>query len=464
MDAGRARPYTGRMQSQALRTLATTLCLGAAVAACGAKTGLLVPDVPEDRADVLDAPETQPPFCVEPTDPNATYRVDLETRAQLTVADIFFVIDRTGSMDGEIDNIKRNLQNTIVPQINAAITDVQFGVATYADFPIGSYGDRMDIPFTLVTPVDRSLSNVQGALNSVTAGGGGDNPEAMVEALYQVATGEGYLPWIPPRSPCAGPGRSGYACFRREAQPILVLIADAPSHNGPTAGPRDTAYSDATFLNPPACPSTLPLCRASRGPHSYAEARAALQRLNARVIGVSSGSAGLSGLADMQAIARDTGTVTAGGSPLVIGINTDGSDLDARVVSAVQTFTRQVRFNASARVVDLDPTRPASRIVAAVRPRSADPAANVQRTDGTTFYGVVPGTRLTFSLELVTPLPRTSVEQRFPTRVQFLGDGRANLGWRDIEIVIPALDRTCNGDAGAPDVTAVDAGIDAALD
>jgi hypothetical protein len=460
MDENDLRPYTAGMQSTVLRTFASILLLSAATLACGAKTGLRVPDVPDAPPDALAVPDALPPFCIEPVPTGSTYRVSLETRAQLTVADIFFVIDRTGSMDGEIDNIKRNLQNTIVPQIRAAINDVQFGVATYSDFPITPYGDRMDIPFTLVTPIDRSLANIQGALNSVMAGGGGDNPEAMVEALYQVATGEGYLPWIPPRAPCASPGRLGYACFRREAQPILVLIADAPSHNGPSTGLRDTAYNDALFLNPPACPATLPMCRASRGPHTYAEARAALQRLNARVIGVSSGSPGLSGLTDMQIIARDTGTVTAAGVPLVISINTDGSDLDTRVVSAVQTFTRQVRFNASARVVDLDPQRPATRIVAAVRPQSADPMGNVQRTDDTTFYGVVPGTRLTFSLELVSPLPRTDVEQRFPTRVQFLGDGRANLGWRDLEIVIPPIDRSCDGDASLGDDARTDASVE----
>lgn len=451
MDARPVRLYTAAMRFKSQRLMASALCLGALVAGCGAKTGLLLPDVPDDRQDVMDVPMPPPEFCFEPTPMGGTYRVNLETRAQLTVADVFFLIDRTGSMDGEIDNIKRNLQNTIVPQVVAAINDVQFGVASYADFPIGGYGDRMDIPFTLVAPVDRSISNVQGALNSVVAGGGGDNPEAMVEALYQVATGAGYLPWISARSPCAGPGRTGYACFRREAQPIIVLIADAPSHNGPSLGPRETAYTDATFLRPPSCPATLPACAAARGPHTYAEARTALLGANARVIGISSGSAGLTGAQDMQAIARDTATVTATGAPLVININSDGSDLDSRVVSAIRTFTQQVRFNASARVIDLDPARPASSIVAAVRPATADPAGNVQRSGATTFYGVVPGTRLTFTLELISPLPRTNVEQRFPARVQFLGDGRANLGWRDIEIVIPAVDRTCTGaDAGVP--------------
>ncbi len=452
MDAAAARAYSEPMPRAPLIPMAA---LVAALHGCGAKTGLLVPDVPvdvTDAADVRDAPARPPELCVDPEPDAGTFRVNLETRPQLTVADVFFLIDRTGSMDGEIDNIKANLQATIVPQIARAIDDVQFGVATYADFPVGVYGDRTDIPFSLVSPVDRSVSNVQGALDSVTAGGGGDNPEALVEALYQVATGDGYLPWVQPRSPCASPGRSGYACFRREALPIVVLVGDAPSHNGPPGG-RGTPYVDQLFTNPATCPPSLPMCRAERGPHTYAEAIAALNRLDARVIGISSGSSTLTGQGDMLQIANDTRTVTATGAPLVIPIRPDGSDLDTRVVSAVQTFTRQVRFNASARVIDLDPMRPASRVVTAVRPVSADPTSAIERQDATTFYGVVPGTRLVFALELVSPLPRTAQTQRFPARVQFLGGGRANLGFRDVEIVIPAEGERCD--------SATDAGVDA---
>lgn len=437
------------------------LALAAALSAgCGAKTGLLVPDVPDDRldADVVDVPDapTMPPeLCIDPDRQPGIPSVNLATRAQLFVADVFFLIDRTGSMDGEIDNIKANLQASIVPQIARAIGDVEFGVATYGDFPILMYGDGGDIPFTLVAPIDRSVANVQGALNSVTAGGGGDNAEAMMEALYQVATGEGYLPWIPARSPCAGPGRSGYACFRREAQPIIVLVTDAPSHNGPPTG-RGAPYLDSAFTNPVSCPASLPACRAARGPHTWAETVSALTRLNARVIGVNSGTASLSGQPDLEQIARATGAVTASGGALVITIRSDGADLDARVVSAVQTFTRQVRFNASARVLDRDPMRPATRVVAGVRPVSANPSTSVQRIDATTFYGVVPGTELTFAVELVTPVVRTSVEQRYPARVQFLGDGRPNLGYRDVDIVIPPANVPCDADAGATLDAAVD--------
>ncbi len=439
------------------RLLRATLLL-AVLGGCGARTGLRTPDVLTDSPPVDDVPPRPPPTCIEVEPGSDVVTVNLETRPQVSVADVFFLIDRTGSMDGEIDNIKANLQRSIVPAIARAIDDVQFGVATYADFPLRApngidYGDPTDIPFTLVSPIDRGIANVQGAVDGIVTGGGGDNPEAMTEALFQVASGEGYSPWITPRAACPVPGRLGYGCLRPNAQTIIILVADAPGHNGPFGS---NAYSNPSFTTPASCPSTRPACAAARGPHTYFEAIESLRTLNARVIGISSGVAPYSGRADLQRLASDTGSVTASGSPLVFDIGADGRDLDSRVVTAVETFTQQVRFNASARVIDLDPQRPASQLVVAVRPVSAAPTANIERLDATTFYGVVPGTRLTFGLDLRTDLPRMATAQRFPARVQFFGDGRPNLGAQDIVIVIPGDDKTgCNDDS----VEVTDAGV-----
>ncbi len=403
---------------------------------CGARTGLRRPDVPTDRnAGDFDVERPSEEVCVE-VDPGAgLVTVNLETRPQLSVADIFLVVDRTGSMDGEIDNIKTNLQSRIIPAIARNIRDVQFGVATYADFPIDPYGDPMDIPFTLVSTVDRSVANIQGAVNAIRVGGGGDNAEALTEALFQVSSGEGFPPWIPARSPCPVPGRLGYGCLRPNAQSIFIVVNDAPTHNGPTSR---NAYVSATFTNPARCPSSLPNCRSARGPHTYFEMIAALRAVRARVIGISSGVSPFSGREDLLSIARDTGTVTAAGIPLVFDIGSDGRDLDARVVTAVETFTQQVRFNASARVLDLDAANPATPLVRAVRPVSASPMGNVVSIDATTFNGVVPGTRLTFAIDLQASIPRGAAPRRIPARVQFLADGRANLGFRDIVLVIPS--------------------------
>lgn len=423
----------------------------ATLAGCGARTGLRTPDVVTDSPPV-DAPSPRPPTtCIELTDDAGVVTVNLETRPQVSVADVFFLIDRTGSMEGEIDNIKANLQRSIVPAIARAIDDVQFGVATYADFPLRApngvdYGDPTDIPFTLVSPIDRSVANVQGAVDGIVTGGGGDNPEAMVEALFQVSTGDGYFPWITARAACPVPGRLGFGCLRPNAQTIIVLVADAPSHNGPL---NLNAYNTTSFTSPLSCPPSRPACAAGRGPHTYEETVSALRALNARVIGISSGVAPFSGRDDMRRLAIDTGSVTSGGAPLVFDIGSDGRDLDSRVVTAVQTFTQQVRFNASAQIIDLDPSRRASQFVLAVRPAMASPMANIERLDGTTFYGVVPGTQLTFALDLQNRLPRMATAQRFPARVQFFGDGRANLGSQDIVIVIPGEDGSGCDDPGS---------------
>lgn len=440
VDAPGPALYTARMN----RLPGAVPLLLALASGCGARTGLRTPDVVTDSPPVDAVTPPPPTTCIELEPDGGVLTVNLETRPQVSVADVFFLIDRTGSMDGEIDNIKANLQRSIVPAIARAIGDVQFGVATYADFPLRApngldYGDPTDIPFTLVSPVERGIANVQGAVDGIVTGGGGDNPEAMIEALFQVATGEGFAPWITPRAACPVPGRLGYGCLRPNAQPIILLVADAPGHNGPFGS---NPYVTSSFTAPASCPPGRPACASARGPHTYDEAVNALRALNARVIGISSGVAPYSGRSDMQRLASDTGAVTAGGTPLVFEIGADGRELDARVVTAVQTFTEQVRFNASARVVDLDAARPASQFVVAVRPVSAAPAANVQRTDATTFYGVVPGTRLTFGLDLRSNLPRMATAQRFPARVQFFGDGRPNLGSQEIVIVIPGADKS----------------------
>jgi len=417
------------------------------LAGCGARTGLRTPDVPSN-GPTLDVPLVPEEFCVELLPDGGVTTVNLATRPQVSVADVFFVIDRTGSMDQEIDNIKANLAATIVPAIARTIGDVQFGVAIYGDFPVDPYGDPGDVPFTLVSPVDRSVANVQGAVNSIRVSGGGDNPESLVEALFQVASGAGYAPWITPRAGCAAPGRLGYGCLRPNAQPIFIVVADAPSHNGPTAA---HAYSIPAFTNPVRCPPSLPTCAATRGPHTYVEAVNALQSVRARVIGINSGSVPFSGRSDLERLAIDTGAITSSGAPLVFDIGADGRELDTRVVTAVETFTRQVRFNASARVVDLDPARPASAYVRAVRPLGAAPMSQIERIEGTQFVGVVPGTELTFGLDLATSMPQPRETLRIPARIQFLADGRPILGSRDIVIVIPGLDGAgCGGgnDAG----------------
>lgn len=418
------------MRLSGLSALALAAASASLGVACGAKTGLDTPDVPIDVVDATDAPPPPERICLDPRPDAGLFQVNLQTNAQVAVADVLFVIDRTGSMDQEIDNIRQGLRTIIVPGLIRAIPDLHLGLVTYGDFPVDPYGAPDDHPFTLERALSAQFTALQGAIGNVNANGGGDNPEALVEALYQVATGEGLQPYIPASGGCPSIG-VGYACFRTRAQPIILVVTDAPMHNGPITSNDNHPYDRTSFAPYPT-------------PHTYSQMVTALtSQLRPRVIGINSGLEPFSGRSDLQQLARDTGTLGANGAPLVFDIGPDGSGLSEQVVAAIGRLTAEVRLNVSARAVD-DGSGGAA-LVRAVRPVSASPMNQVDRVDATTFYNVVPGTQLNFELDLDPALARaTNVEQRFVVRVEFLADGRPTLGYRDVTIVIPAIGMTCN--------------------
>src|SRR5262249_16220791 len=68
-----------------------------------------------------------------------TKPLDLSTA--IPALDVFFLMDTTGSMGGEIQNLQTSLNNTVVPGIEAAVTNTQFGVGAMEDFPVSPYGN-----------------------------------------------------------------------------------------------------------------------------------------------------------------------------------------------------------------------------------------------------------------------------------------------------------------------------------
>jgi len=191
-------------------------------------------------------------------------------------ADIHFNVDTTGSMGGEIDNLKSGLQ-TIIAEAKARVADSAFGVSHFEDFPFCGFGSGSDVPWKLLQSPTTDAGTAQSAVNLLTLGNGDDWPESGYESLYQLATGAGgsftitasgggcggdcnesYA--IPPYS---GGGKGGVG-FRPEALPIAVHITDAPSHT-----PGDYGGS---------------------GHHSRDDAVNALVALGARVITIQSSS------------------------------------------------------------------------------------------------------------------------------------------------------------------------------
>ena len=123
-------------------------------------------------------------------------------RAQL---DIVFAIDATGSMGDEIDKLKRSM---------AEVADRIARLPSQPDLCFGlvAYRDRGDEFFVRGADLTNDLGAFQFQLGQLRAGGGGDYPEAMNEALH---TAIHRLSW-------RGEGTAR----------LLVLLADAPPQLG----------------------------------------------------------------------------------------------------------------------------------------------------------------------------------------------------------------------------------------
>ena len=397
--------------------------------ACGSKSPLLVPEPVEDAGVVTDAGTDSgvdsgtdagpmPDECIELPfmDPPSELRVSFV--AQIQSAEIFFLVDVTGSMSDEIMQIRENLRTVIVPGLADSIPDIRIGVGHFADFPepgLG-YGADGDEVFRLLQAQTNDLERVQIAVDDLPLQSGSDTPESMVEALYQVATGDGIGEYVRARS-CAA-GLVGYPCFREGEPPIILAFTDAPSHNGPGG---DEPYS-GIFPRP----------------HTYDETVAALRGIGAKVLGLNSGDFGETGRAHLTALARDTGAVRPDGTPLVFDIGGDGRELGASVIEAVRILVEEVPIDVDVVLEDfpgdeVDATSFVQEIIA-FEARPADGA--IPRGDR--FDEVRPGTRVEFRILLANDrIPQTDVAQSFFLNVALRGDGVNTLRETVVQIAIP---------------------------
>lgn len=101
-------------------------------------------------------------------------------------SDTVFVIDSTGSMGGEIDNVEANVDQ-LAASIASTSADYRFALVDYKDDPSNDspYQARVDVPFT------SSASTFTAGVDSISASGGGDLPESVYDG---VMTGLN-LPW-----------------------------------------------------------------------------------------------------------------------------------------------------------------------------------------------------------------------------------------------------------------------------
>lgn len=397
--------------------------LAAGLVSCGARTGLDAPDV--GAMVMVDAARPPAPVrCIEVPRGADSVLAEIGIPASLRVVDVMLLIDSSASMFDEIDSVRDGLRDRVLPEVRALIPDAAFGVAFFGEFPVSPHGSQAGLlPYTLRTPITDDVGRVEAALDNNPRWGNDDTPEAAIEGVYQVATGAGVSPWVAPSVGCATGGVGG-ACFRRDAFRVIVVVTDAPMHNGPPGVPPIDNYA---FV----------------GPHTYAETISALRAIDTLVIGLGASDLGRFRAIDhLRVLAADSGAVASDGTPLAFDIGDGGERTSDGVVDAIARLAATVPLDVDAIVEDRESDGIDARtLVRRVRAHHAVPAAAVGSLDGSTFRQVIPGTQLTFELEIdASALPPIDARREIPARVVFRESGRSRIGTEDVIIVVPGRD------------------------
>jgi len=399
----------------------------------------------------------------------------LSVSAEPARLDVCFSVDTTGSFGEEIDAMQDSLGDRIVPALEDRVRDVAFAVSRFEDFPESPFGAPQDRPFELLTRVTTSRSRIGAAVAALDQplGNGGDIPESGAEALWQIATGEGYpagrgslVPAFDGR-PALGGGSLGGVGFREGALHVVVHITDAPTHAAEDYAP---ALDDV---------------------HSLDESIEALDAVGARVLGIASGR---QARPHLERLALATGadvppedgvcptgiggmdnSPVDGRCPLVFDVRSNGSGLSEAIVDAIVDVVDAVQFDevwGEAPDDELGFVR-AIAAVDATPPDGVDPPARADRRppdDGVddTFLDVRSGTEVElevrFANDRIAPAP--DYDQVFRVLVNVVGDGRT-LAERVFRIIVPAGRFDAGAaDAGASsrDATVFDAAGDAGAD
>jgi hypothetical protein len=142
------------------------------------------------------------------------------------LVDVGIIVDVSGSFSDDLARF-RNESTNIVNLIQAQYPQALFGLATFQDYPLQSWGNVGDKPHVLVQNLGPKASFVA-AVNNITAKGGGDGPESQLVSLFQSVTGAGQVIngtigtfTIPPKQNFK---------FRKGAARLIILWTDATFH------------------------------------------------------------------------------------------------------------------------------------------------------------------------------------------------------------------------------------------
>ena len=142
----------------------------------------------------------------------ATISVDVAVRELPAIYDVFMVEDLSGSFWDDLPNVKAQFAG-LYDALNAD-GDVQFGIGSFVDKPVETFGSSLygDYVYQTHLGITGDKAAIQESLDSLRTHWGYDWKESQLEALVQVAL------------------RGDEIGFRDGAQKFVVLSTDAQAH------------------------------------------------------------------------------------------------------------------------------------------------------------------------------------------------------------------------------------------
>ena len=424
---------------------------------------------------------------------NLPYKITPQTKpltfsTEVQSLDVFFAVDTTGSMGGEINQLSRSLQSVVIPGVKAAAAkSARFGVGAVDDWPTGSYGSPNcggggdDQPLILLQPPTDDVMKAQAGVQQLLRGSsprgcGADLPEGQMEALYQIATGDGQM-GANANIPANHKGIGGVE-FSDGALPVVVSISDASFHSKNDMPPRQCFGSNVDYG-----PDVAPFA------HTRQETADAMNKICAKSVGVSA----LTGSGDdciatkdLVYFAKETGAVVPpeawdvpmrpascaagkcctglqgagedpdenGLCPLVFKITSDGTGVGEQVVAGIAQLARFASFDVVTDILGqttgekgemLPMDKTTADFIKEIVPLDALPPPPppfipppVLRADGKGFAKVVPGSFVRFNVTAQNELVKETLRpQVFHATIRVRAGGCANLDSRDVIILIP---------------------------
>jgi len=358
-------------------------------------------------------------------------------KTDIQIADVYFLLDTSASMQGELQNLIHTLTTSIVPEVRRRIPSTWFGAGIFDQCPAYNRCTTSGTPVgirnlqSLAEDATLTQSALQGILG-ITCNGA---HEPYIASLWLTATGDpSRWPRLQPKN-CPNPDADvGYPCFRDNALPIIVMFGDEHFYN------QSYQYDCANFPR-------------------FEEAMEELNRIHAKYIGIAS-SDGMWNSHGMQDTCVATDSVDVAGNPLAYRISSDGTGLGDQVITAIETLATQVPMKIGTASEDVnqgawdtvDATIFIDRIVPNEAGGVADPRdssvvcvgglATVDENGDTVmdvFSSVLPGTPVCFDIypKMNTSVQATEEPQLFEAVIRVIGNDVTPLDSRTVYFLVP---------------------------